>query len=45
MRIGVTEIKRPGSESKELEPLVNPTRGSLPKKTASRKDKPKRVKT
>jgi hypothetical protein len=45
MRIGVTEIKRPGSDSKELEPTVTPTRDSLAKKTVSRKDKPKRVKT
>jgi len=45
MRIGVTEIKRPGSESKELEPLVNTTKGSLSKQTVSRKDKPKRAKT
>jgi hypothetical protein len=45
MRIGVTEIKRPGSDSKELEPLVNTTKGSLSKKTASRKDKGKKVST
>ena len=45
MRIGVTEIKRPGSDTKGVEPLVKPTNDSLSKKTASRKDKVKKSHT
>jgi hypothetical protein len=45
MRIGITEIKRPASETKELEPTVNPTRDSLSKKTLSKKSKGKKVST
>jgi hypothetical protein len=45
MRIGVTEIKRPGSDTKEVEPLVKPTNDSLSKKTASRRVKGKRANT
>jgi hypothetical protein len=45
MRIGITEIKRPASESKELEPTVNPTRDSLAKKTLSKKSKGKKAST
>jgi hypothetical protein len=45
MRIGITEIKRPASESKELEPLVTPTRDSLAKKTLSKKSKGKKAST
>jgi hypothetical protein len=45
MRIGITEIKRPGSDSKELEPSVNPTRDSLSKKTVPKKGKGKKAST
>jgi hypothetical protein len=45
MRIGVTEIKRSGSDSKELEPSVNPTRDSLSKKKVSKKGKGKKAST
>jgi hypothetical protein len=46
MRIGVTEIKRPASDSKETEPLVKESTGaSLSKKTISRKGKAKKVHT
>jgi hypothetical protein len=45
MRIGVTEIKRPASDSKETEPLVKPTSDSLSKKTLSRKGKVKKAST
>ena len=41
----ITEIKRPASESKELEPTVTPTRDSLSKKTLSKKSKGKKVST
>jgi hypothetical protein len=45
MRIGVTEIKRPGSDTKEVEPSANPTGSSLSKKTVSRKVKAKKTHT
>ena len=45
MRIGVTEIKRPASDTKELEPLITPTRDSLSKKTLSKKGKGKKAST
>jgi hypothetical protein len=46
MRIGVTEIKRPGSDTKEVEPLVKESTGSsLSKKVLSRKGKAKKVRT
>ena len=45
MRIGVTEIKRPGSDTKEVEPLVKPTNDSLSKKTVYRKVKVKKSHT
>jgi hypothetical protein len=42
MRIGVTEIKRPGSDTKGVEPLVKESTGSsLSKKTVSRKTRKK----
>tara|TARA_R110000868_G_scaffold44084_2_gene147646 strand:- start:866 stop:1000 length:135 start_codon:yes stop_codon:yes gene_type:complete len=44
MRIGVTEIKRPGSDSKETEPVIKGGGGQR-KKTASKPPKRKRVST
>jgi hypothetical protein len=45
MRIGITEIKRPASEAKELEPIVIESAGGRVKKTASRKGKVKKANT